>query len=413
VNEYRTTTKLRLNKALVMALTAVLPVAATAGPLPADKCEAGKNKIAGAYYACLEKAESTAILKATMPDYSKCTAKFLDKWDSAEDKGAGTCPDTIAVTQDMADYLKAQAAEAASVVGGADIPTCAADLASCQNALAACATGCDAPLPCPAPSASHQTICGQLYDLEDGAKFQAVGATGTQCTTTTADGPCSLDIVAYDALAFGMDPMTATPLTSDPVYIDDCGRFRVSDLTVPSGPFVELAIDDADLVDHGPTGSTNTVGVSLAKQTGAATANVDGWIASKATTDTWELSGSPPVSGGLFVPIFYESIATTSRDLQDDVTMTSSGNPIPLQDNYFVATETARHTIDAAATATGANGTVLVTSASVAESSVYSGSGGGLPASCVWETHTGASLPSILSVQSFRPKDAVAQTCDR
>jgi hypothetical protein len=385
-----------------------------AGPPPADKCEAAKNKIAGAFYACLEKAEAKAILKAAPPDYSKCTAKFLEKWGTAETKGANACPDTIAVPQEMADYLAAQAAEAASVIGGADIPTCAADLESCQNALAACGTGCDAPLACPAPTdANRQTICGQLFDLEDGSMFQAVGATGTQCTTPTGAGPCSLDIRAYDALEFGTNPQAAVPLVSDPVYMDDCGRYRLSDIEIPSGPFIELAIDDAEMAQQGPLGTTNTIAVVAPKQGGTATANFDGWVASDATTDLWESSGGPPVSGGLFVPIFRESVATTNRDLQDNVSILKGGNPIPAQDHYFVATEAARHTIDPGASVTGINGTVLVTGALVVDGVVYSGVGGGLSSNCVWATHAGASLPFIVSVQDFRPENAVAQTCDR
>jgi hypothetical protein len=410
--EFRTTTA-RLMVAFAVTLTAVLPVATTAGPPPADKCEASKNKIAGSYYSCLEKAESKAILKGLPPDYSKCTEKFLDKWGTAETKGAGSCPDTITAAQDMADYLAAQAAETASVLGGADIPTCAAELATCQDQLAAFGSGCDAPFACPATNAGHQTICGQLFDLEDGSKFQAMGAAGTQCTTPTAEGPCSLNIIAYDAVDFATNPAAATPLASDPVYIDDCGRYRLTDIVVPSGPFIGLSIDDADAPDSGPEGSTNTVSVSVAKQAGSSTANIDGWIASQATTDMWEISGAPPVSGGLFIPIFHEAVATTSRDLQDGVSVTKSGSPVPLQDHYFVATETARQSIDPSATVTGVNGTVLVTGASINDGVVYSGTGGGLSSECQWETHAGSSVPFILSVQAFRPQDVIGQACDR
>ncbi|HXC53093.1 MAG TPA: hypothetical protein VN634_19555 [Candidatus Limnocylindrales bacterium] len=273
---------------------------------------------------------------------------------------------------------------------------------------------CDGPFTCPAPvDGAHQTICGQLYDLEDSSKFQAAGATGTACTTTTVDGPCSLDIVAYDAVGFGTNPATAPALTSGAVFIDDCGRYRVPDVAIPSGAFIELAIDDADVAKHGPTGSTNTVTVTTPKQAGAATPNFDAWVASKATTDTWELSGAPPVSGGLFVPIFHAMISKTNRDLQDGVTFTASGSPVPARDSYFVATEASRDTIDPTANSTGINGTVLVTGASLSDGPIYSGSGGGLSSSCVWETHGGTSLPSILSVQDFRPQNAVSETCDR
>ncbi len=295
-----------------------------------------------------------------------------------------------------------------------DVASCGSNLESCQSDLAACSAGCDAPFACPVPTdANHQTICGQLFDLEDGSKFQATDAAGVECTTPTDDGPCSLNVLAYDALAFASNPATAAPLASGPVYIDDCGRYRLPDIAIPSGPFIELEIDDAEQAKRGPTGSTNTVGVTAPKQAGTATPNFDGWVASDATTDMWENSGGPPVSGGLYIPIFYEKVARTNSDLQDGVTLTKSGNPVPLQDDYFVATESARHTIDPAATATGINGTVLVTGASVNDGVVYSGSGGDLSSNCQWEKHAGASLPFILSVQGFRPQDAIGQTCDR
>ena len=105
---------------IAAALALALPLAALAGPTPADKCEASKNKIAGAYYSCREKAEATAITKALPADYSKCTAKFDDKWGDAETKGAGDCPDNV-LTPDMNAYIAAQAAEAALVVAGAPI----------------------------------------------------------------------------------------------------------------------------------------------------------------------------------------------------------------------------------------------------------------------------------------------------
>lgn len=411
---FRTRTRTSRPLVFAAALLAAVPVAATAGALPADKCEASKNKIAGAYYACVEKAEATAILKALPPDHSKCTAKFLAKWGTAETKGAGACPDTITLPQDMADYLAAQAAEATSVIGGANIPTCTADLASCRADLAALGAGCDAPFTCPAPTAANRhTICGQLFDLEDGSRFQAIGAAGTECTTPTVEGPCSLKIVSYDALDFAANPGTAAPLPSGPIYIDDCGRYRVPDITIPSLAFIELVIDDADVAKQGPTGSTNTVGVTTPTQAGAATPDFDGWVASKATTDNWESSGGPPVSGGLYIPIFYERVPTMNRDLQDGVTITATGSLVPLRDHYFVATESARRTIDPTATATGINGTVLVTGASMSEGVAYSGIGGGLSSDCQWETHMGTSLANILSVQDFRPQDAIGQTCDR
>lgn len=60
----------------------------------ADKCEAAKNKIAGKYAFCREKAEAKAIRKGGAPDYTKCDAKFSQKWADAEAQGGGMCPTT-------------------------------------------------------------------------------------------------------------------------------------------------------------------------------------------------------------------------------------------------------------------------------------------------------------------------------
>jgi hypothetical protein len=99
---------------------------ASAATAPAEKCEASKNKAAGDYYSCLAKAEATAITKAIAPDYSKCTAKFDDKWEDAETKGDGTCPDTV-LTAAMNAFLAGQAADAASVIAGGDLPSVCGD----------------------------------------------------------------------------------------------------------------------------------------------------------------------------------------------------------------------------------------------------------------------------------------------
>lgn len=63
---------------------------------PAVKCESGKNKIAGKYAFCLQKAEAIALKKGASPDYTKCDDKFTSKWASVDAKtvaAGGTCPD--------------------------------------------------------------------------------------------------------------------------------------------------------------------------------------------------------------------------------------------------------------------------------------------------------------------------------
>jgi hypothetical protein len=114
----------QIAKTAAMAVVFLTAAAAQAAGTPADKCEASKNKTAGAYYSCRTKAEATAISKATSPDYSKCTAKFDDKWNGAEDGGTPMCPDNVS-TADMNAYITQQAAAATAIIAGsANVPEC-------------------------------------------------------------------------------------------------------------------------------------------------------------------------------------------------------------------------------------------------------------------------------------------------
>ena len=58
----------------------------------ADKCEAAKNKVAGKYAFCRQKAEAKAIKTGDPVDYTKCDASYGTKWASAETNGGGMCP---------------------------------------------------------------------------------------------------------------------------------------------------------------------------------------------------------------------------------------------------------------------------------------------------------------------------------
>ena len=282
--------------------------------------------------------------------------------------------------------------------------------------------GCSGAFACPQPASGKQTICGQLYDAETNMPFQATGATGTKCTTGATTGPCALSVTAYDAIAFGMNPSTATPLANGGTYIDDCGRYRVTDITQPSSPFIGLGFDDAMAANMGPNGVTNTTGVATPAVADTATKDLEAWIATKATTDGWTSSGGPPVSGGIYVGIFRahkcdETTGMCTGDRfanQSGVTITKSGSTLPNNDYYFNATDTTRTTIDPAATATGSNGTGLLTGASVNDSLVYSGTGGITDTTnCKWETHAAASLPQIVFFQVYRPMNQLGKTCNQ
>jgi len=84
-------------------------------------------------------------------------------------------------------------------------------------------------------------------------------------------------------------------------------------------------------------------------------------------------------------------------------TMTNMG-----RDFYFASGATTRMNLDAAANATGANGTALVSGATLAE--VYSGAGG-IPAQCLWDAHAGAAVAGVIFIQIFRPMNFPGMTC--
>jgi hypothetical protein len=274
--------------------------------------------------------------------------------------------------------------------------------------------GCSAPFACPTPTAGNkQTICGQLYDFETGMPLQGPNPTGAKCTTTTTTGPCSLQIQPYDAVAFSSDPENAVALPAAGIVIDDCGRYRLQDVETPSGPFIGIGIDDASA--PGPSGTTVTVGVATQTAGGVATKDLEAWIVKLSTTMMWESSGGPPLAGGIYATVFRQHSIKSGLDplaATAGVTFTRSGLSVPAQDHYFASTATALQTIDINATATGANGTALITGATIADLLAYSGTGGlSDTVNCQWETRAGASLPGLVFIQIFRPTNQFGKTC--
>jgi len=169
----------------ISAAVVLVASAALAAPSTAEKCEASKNKAAGAYYACRERAAATAITKGGGPDFSKCTSKFGEKWDGAETAGAGMCPDNVAMSAEVEAFISGQATQAAAIVAGAAMPACgdgavntagehcdgsALDGYTCASfgfhGTLACTPGCDFDLSgcttCPAPGIQYGGACWVL-----------------------------------------------------------------------------------------------------------------------------------------------------------------------------------------------------------------------------------------------------------
>jgi hypothetical protein len=278
--------------------------------------------------------------------------------------------------------------------------------------------GCSAAFACPTPTmANRMTICGQLYDFETTGKFQGTDPSGTACDPSMPDtaGPCALNINAYDALMFASNPSTAVPLNKGGLYIDDCGRYRLTDIdTNGTGPFIGLGIDDAAGI--GPTGVTVTVGVATPKSSNVIT-DFEGYIVKGSTIGLWQASGGPPLSGGIYAAAYrahklvppMAGVPPVDRHApQADVQFAKNGVALPADDHYFMPALTTHTTIDPSASVTGMNGTALVTNRAISESVAFDGLGG-LGTGCRWEPHAAASLPGVVFIQIFRKADLIGQ----
>jgi len=242
---------------------------ALAAPSTADKCKASKNKLAGTYYMCREKAEALAISKGTSPDYSRCAARFGEKWNGAEMAGGGMCPDSIALAADVDAFIAGQATAAAAVVAGAQgIPVCGDGVVNvpgehCDDAALdgktcaafgkygslACNEECEFDLStctaCPAPGvrlgeacwflgaveASCDTACAALgLDYDDStATVAGSGGTDANCTALlhvtgapggeldNPSGDCTSGLGCAVYTEFGFRARCATPPTASSI----------------------------------------------------------------------------------------------------------------------------------------------------------------------------------------------------
>jgi hypothetical protein len=273
--------------------------------------------------------------------------------------------------------------------------------------------GCSAKFACPAPTAANRfTVCGQIYDFENGAKFVAADATGAMCdpAAPATTGPCALAINAYDAISFAMNPATAKKLTADSITIDDCGRYRLVNLdTTGTSPFIGLGIDDAGMTP-GPGGVTVSTGVA-AEKADVIVENFEAYIVKSSTYAMWAGSGGPSLANGIYVATYRKHKLVDGVDRhapQDGVTFAHlNGTTYPGDDHYFTAAQTTHQTLDGAASVTGMNGTALVANRSVAEQVNFVGQGG-IGSGCAWKPHAAASIPGIVFIQIFRKMDSGA-----
>jgi hypothetical protein len=261
------------------------------------------------------------------------------------------------------------------------------------------AVGCSAKLACPTGTGGKQTICGQIYDFETGAPFAQAGATGAPCCPGATTGPCALGIQAYDAVAFAQSGGASGALTTGAVLIDDCGRFRISDVSQPTvAPVIALGVDD--IAQPGPGGITNAAGVSTTAMPNSASKDVEAFIVKPATIAGW--SGTS-LATGIFALVYHSKL--TGTDLAPGVTVTRNGAADAGHTLYFASGAANRTALDGTAHVTGVNGTALYTITNPMLTDMYSGTSA-LPSNCTWESHGAAAIPGLVFIQTFRPAGA-------
>jgi hypothetical protein len=256
-------------------------------------------------------------------------------------------------------------------------------------------TSCADPLPCPLPDGGDVSVCGRLIDAETSAPIAAGDGTDTSVcdpASPTADGPCALQLVFVDAIAFATDPGSAAPLLADEITLDSCGRFRALDVAEPPSGFLGVAIDDSMA---GATDAHVTTGIGLPV---APNARLDGvtLVATRRSTDqAWTTSAGDPFAGQTFSEIGAILVTYVHAGLPvAGVEITAGGAPVSEADDFYFddANPAVKSSVAAGQNATGINGAALAVGTSLGE---HSGSGGE-PDGCTWSTAPGASIPGVI-----------------
>ena len=122
----------RVAATVLTAGTLVLATWAQAGATPEQQCHAGKSKVAGQYYACLQKASAKL---ATSLDATKfnaavtaCNAKYDSAWEKQDVKAAAagtTCLDGGTMDLEFRTVIAANSTTVQSVLAaGGPLPDC-------------------------------------------------------------------------------------------------------------------------------------------------------------------------------------------------------------------------------------------------------------------------------------------------
>jgi hypothetical protein len=162
-----------MTRALCTAVAAALLIAGSAlAATPGERCESAKNKEAGKYAACRQKAEAAYALTGDATRRSvtlaKCDAKYGRNWPAIESKAGGTCPSTGDQTA-IHLYLYTATAEVATALAGGELAAQAQPLETGQTQ---CWDVIGQPIPCASEpgqdGASQRGLARGYVDNGDG-----------------------------------------------------------------------------------------------------------------------------------------------------------------------------------------------------------------------------------------------------
>jgi hypothetical protein len=255
--------------------------------------------------------------------------------------------------------------------------------------------GCESNLPCPNESSGGKhTICGRIFDVQTGLALTAAVPNQGECGAGGADDiACELSVRFVDALVFAGD-ITAGALTSDPVYLDDCGRFRAQNVAHPGTGAIGVAVDD-----EGANDNHVLTGVALLVTSGQFVNGLDAYSCTVATEQDWsdDVGVSSLLDQGVFVAQFLYDDAPAAG-----VTITAGGSPAPASDYYWDDVDpTMRTSVSTTQSVSGPNGLAMITD--FAGLPQFSGQGG-IPATCEWTSAQAGAVPGVLF---FSQREAV------
>jgi hypothetical protein len=251
------------------------------------------------------------------------------------------------------------------------------------------AADCSPRLSCPAPVSGKSCVSGWLTDAGSGSQLRALFRADLTCSEGAIGGPCDLSVRAYDAVQFGDNPDTATPLAASEVTVDGCGRFRFANLQPPPLGFVAIATDDAPGSNtYATTGTFHALGTNVKLD------DVNILATRNDTAAQWTVSAGSPFGASSFADVGAILLYFTASGIpRAGVTVLQNASTVAANDYYFSdASPLLRLNIDSAQSSTGPDGSALFVNGTLTN---YSGAGAE-PMGCTWPSRPAVAIPGVV-----------------